>query len=95
MSVRYTARALEQLAEIFEYIAQDNPQAAHAVQARIRTSIERLDDFPFAGRITDRPGVRVLTVVRYPYLIFYRTSDAGDVLILRILHAARDSSRDT
>ena len=94
MSVRYTARALGQLAEIFDYIAQDNPRAAHAVQLRIKLSIERLDDFPFAGRITDRSGVRVLTVVRYPYRIFYRTSGAGDVLILRILHAARDSSRD-
>lgn len=94
MSVRYTARALGQLAEIFDYIAQDNPRAAHAVQMRIKLSIERLEDFPFAGRITDRPGVRVLTVVRYPYRIFYRTYGAGEVLILRILHAARDSSRD-
>ena len=67
MSVRYTARALGQLAEIFDYIAQDNPRAAHAVQLRIKLSFERLDDFPFAGCITDRSGVRVLTVVRYPY----------------------------
>jgi addiction module RelE/StbE family toxin len=93
MSVRYTARALGQLAEIFDYIAQHNPRAAHAVQLRIKLSIERLDDFPFAGRITDHPGVRVLTIVRYPYRVFYRTSDAGDVLVLRIMHAARDPSR--
>jgi toxin ParE1/3/4 len=94
MSVRYTARALEQLAEIFDYIARDNPQAAHAVQARIKASIERLDDFPFAGRITERPGVRVLTVVRYPYRVFYSTFGTGEVIVLRILHAARDASHE-
>jgi toxin ParE1/3/4 len=93
MSVRYTARALEQLAEIFDYIARDNPRAAHAVQMRIKLSIERLDSFPFSGRITDRPGVRVLTIVRYPYRIFYRAYGTGEVVILRILHAARDPLR--
>ena len=92
MSIRYTARALEQLADIFDYIAQDNPQAAHSVRSRIKASIERLDDFPFSGRITERPGVRVLTVVRYPYRVFYSTQGTGEVIILRILHAARDPS---
>jgi len=94
MSVRYTARAIEQLAEIFDYIAQDNPRAASAVQARIRASIERLDDFPFAGRITEMPGVRVLTIVRYPYRVFYSAYGTSEVIILRILHAARDPSSD-
>jgi plasmid stabilization system protein ParE len=46
MSVRYTARALDQLAEIFDYIAHENPRAAHAVQTKIRASIENLASFP-------------------------------------------------
>jgi len=93
MSLRYTARALAQLGEIFDYIAHDNSRAAHDVHAKIRASIESLPRFPFAGQATDKPGVRVLTITRYPYWIFYRVEGNNDVLILRILHAARDQSR--
>jgi toxin ParE1/3/4 len=93
MSLRYTAPALVQLAEIFDCIAQDNPRAARAVQAQIKSSIEKLTSFPFAVLATERAGVRVLTVTRYPYRIFYRVYGEGDVVILRILHAARDPSR--
>jgi len=63
------------------------------VHAKIRASIESLPRFPFAGQATDKPGVRVLTITRYPYRIFYRVEGNNDVLILRILHAARDQSR--
>jgi toxin ParE1/3/4 len=90
MSIRYTARALAQLSEILGHIAVVNPNAARAVQARIKTSIENLGSFPFVGRATDLPGVRVLSIVRYPYRVFYRVQGDSDVLILRILHAARD-----
>ncbi len=93
MSVRYTARALAQLAKIFDYIALDNPHAAREVQSKIKASIESLTSFPFVGLATDRPGVRVLTITRYPYRVFYRVHDDNEVLILRILHAAQDQSR--
>jgi toxin ParE1/3/4 len=74
---------------VFDYITHDNPRAAHAVQAKIRASIENLASFPFAGRATDKLGVRALTITRYPYRVFY-TVHGDDVVILRILHAARD-----
>jgi toxin ParE1/3/4 len=93
MTVRYTARALAQLAEIFNYIASDNPRAAGEVQAKIKASIDNLASFPFVGLATDKLGVRVLTITRYPYRIFYRVHRDNEVLILRILHAARDESR--
>ena len=72
MSIRYTERALAQLAEIFEYVANSNPDGAYKVHSEIKTAISRLEAFPFIGRVTDRPGVRVLAVVRYPYKVFYR-----------------------
>ena len=83
----YSARA--QLAEIFDYIEQENPRAAREVQATIKSSIELLGRFPFSGRATDEPGVRVLTIIRYRHRAFYRLQQ-DDVLILRILHAARN-----
>ena len=63
------------------------------MQAQIKSSIEKLASFPFAGRATERAGVRVLTVTNYPYRIFYRVYGEGDVVILRLLHAARNPSR--
>ncbi len=68
MSVRYTRRALLQLNDIFAYIAADKPRAAHDVHLKIRRMIDSLAGFPFIGRATDMPGVRVLTIARYPYL---------------------------
>jgi toxin ParE1/3/4 len=90
MRVRYSPLALLQLEEIHHYIAQHNPPAARAVVARIQDLCEKLGEFPGVGSKTDQPGVRVLPVVRYPYLIFYLLIPATDeVRILRIRHGRR------
>lgn len=90
MIVRYTPRALSDLDQIHDHIAQHNPSAAKAVGVRIRRSIEALATFPGMGRETDRTGIRVLPVGRYPYLIFYTIDqDRADVAILHIRHGAR------
>lgn len=90
MKVRYSPQSLLQLSEIHSYIAQHNPRAAKAVVARIEELCEKLGEFPGMGSITDHPGVRVLPVVRYPYLIFYRLiAEVDEVRILRIRHGQR------
>jgi toxin ParE1/3/4 len=90
MKVRYSLQALLQLGEIHSHIAQHNPRAAKAVVARIEELCEKLGEFPGMGSITDHPGVRVLPVVRYPYLIFYRLiAEADEVRVLRIRHGRR------
>ena len=50
MNLRYLARAREHLAGIFEFVEQDDPQAAKRVIARIRASADNLRVFPFMGR---------------------------------------------
>ncbi len=90
MKVRYSPRALVQLEEIRDYIAQHNPRAAGEVVARIEELCEKLGEFPGMGHTTDQAAVRVLPVVRYPYLIFYTIIAATDeVRILRIRHGRR------
>jgi toxin ParE1/3/4 len=90
MRVRYSLLALLQLEEIHRYIAERNPRAAKAVVARIEDLCEKLGEFPGMGSTTDQPGVRVLPVVRYPYLIFYlQMVEADEVVILRIRHGRR------
>ena len=95
MIVRYTRRAQAQLDEIHSYIESHDPRAARAVVAYIRDSIARLGWFPERYRKTDRlPGVRMLPIVRYPYLVFYTIdATAEEVWILGIRHSSRDPSR--
>jgi toxin ParE1/3/4 len=90
MKVRYSRRALAQLDEIHRYITQFNPSAAIQVVARIEELCQMLGEFPGMGHITEQADVRVLPVVRYPYLIFYTVITSDDeVRILRIRHGRR------
>jgi len=90
MRVRYSPQTLLQLDEIHSYIARHNPRAAKAVIARIEELCEKLGEFPGIGHGSDHPGVRVLPVVRYPYLIFYTLiAEADEVRILRVRHGRR------
>jgi toxin ParE1/3/4 len=47
-----------------------------------------LEEFPFAGHATDEPGVRIMPLVRYPYLVFYAVND-DEAVILHVRHGAR------
>ena len=47
-----------------------------------------LQDHPYAGRPTTRPGVRRLVTHPYPYLIDYRVTDT-EIIVQRFRHAAR------
>ena len=95
MKIRYSRRALLQLEEILFYTEQHNPRAALSVNAAIKRKIGLLGRFPYSSGMTDRPGVRVLPIVRYPYLVFYSVDEeAREVHILRIRHAARNPAND-
>jgi len=89
MKVVYTAAALGDLAEIADWLAIHYPSIAPAVERRIRLAVAVIGRWPESARRSGkRPGVRVATVGRYPYRIFYRV--AGDTVeILHVHHAAR------
>src|SRR5688572_23496758 len=90
MKVSYSRRALAQLEEIFSYIALENSSAAANLIDRIEALVLLLGQLPQMGRSTGRPGVRVIGVPGYPYLIFYRILESRDELrILRVRHSAR------
>ena len=90
MKISYSPIALAQLDDIFAYIARDNPVAAANVVDEIEAVVDHLADFPFAGRLTDEGGVRMLVLSRYPYLIFYKVLPNENLRILRILHGAQN-----
>ena len=73
--------------EIREYIAQDNPAAALALDEQFSEQANRLVDHPGLGRPGRVVGTRELVVHQNFILIYDAAPDL--VRILRVLHAAR------
>jgi toxin ParE1/3/4 len=83
MEVRYTLRAHSDLEAIFIYLEQRDEATARTVKDFIRQRIERLANFPLIAPETDEQGVRELSMVRYPYKIYYEI-EASEVWVLHI-----------
>ena len=91
MRLRYTRLALADLESVLDYIAQHSPQGARRVQSRIQTIVDVLSQHPHIGTRTNDPTIRRMTVLPYPYLIFYEAT-AEEIIIHTVRHAARDPS---
>jgi toxin ParE1/3/4 len=88
MKVRFTRRAQRDLAEIYDYISQDNPTIASRFVARLIERAREIGDHPMAGRATDDPNVRVVVAPRLRYLIFYTLAE-DELQITHIRHTSR------
>lgn len=89
--VEITAIAEADVAEIWEYIVQDNPEAATDFILRLEEKIDTLENFP--ERCPLVPESRLLGAA-YRHLLFgqYRAifKITGDrVIVMRVLHGAR------
>jgi toxin ParE1/3/4 len=92
--IRYTRDAVDDLDSIFDYISDDNRDAAAGMLERIENTILNLADNPRMGAVLPtndlslvEPGYRRI-VVR-PYIVFYRIGK-GDIFIARVLHCRQD-----
>jgi toxin ParE1/3/4 len=90
MKVEYAPRAAADLVQIGEQSRRVyGDVVAAALEARIRATIARIADMPdSAQQVAERPGVRVIPLIRYPFKIFY-TVVGETVEILHIRHASR------
>ena len=88
MRLEWSAFAMADRTAIFDYIEADRPQAAIAVDERIREQIGTLARFPESGRPGRIEGTRELVISRTPYIVPYRIT-GKTVRILRILHGAQ------
>src|SRR5579859_3179849 len=89
MRIIYTDEALHDLDEILEFIELNYPSILAAFEGRLRAVEQRIARWPKSAKEVDqRPGVRVVPLVRYPYKLFYQIN--GDVIeVLHLHHAAR------
>lgn len=86
MTLVWTQPARLDRQSIREYIAQDNPAAAIALDELISEKALRLVDNPTLGRPGRVAGTRELVVHRH-YILVYDLTDET-VRILRVLHTA-------
>ena len=82
----------DDLDEIIDYIASDNPKAALELYETFLKQFEYLSLFPEVGRLRKefQPIVRSLPVGNY--VIFFRESSPLE--IIRVLHGARDITEE-
>jgi plasmid stabilization system protein ParE len=74
MKVRYTRRARADLEEIFVYLDAKTPAAALSVKRTIERRVAQLAIFPLMAPETDVRGIHELTIIRYPYKVYYEIS---------------------
>jgi toxin ParE1/3/4 len=88
MTIRWMPLAEQDLEAAYEYVRQDNENAAKQLVARIFSAVGVLTRYPRAGREGRVQGTRELAVARTPYVIAYRIRQ-DEIQILAVLHGAQ------
>lgn len=89
MQIKWLRRALNDLENIADYIALDNPAAALSMLDTIEAITAGLADHPKRGRSGRLPDTRELVISGTAYISVYRLK-TGRVEILRVLHSAQN-----
>lgn len=89
MKVRWTHQAFLRLAEIEDFIARDNPEAAARLVDRIIDRGAALVDQPLRGRLLpELPGTGLRELILDNYRIVYRV-EGDEVLVLTVFEGHR------
>ncbi|WP_170162422.1 type II toxin-antitoxin system RelE/ParE family toxin [Methylocystis hirsuta] len=84
-----TDTAEADLAEIWAYIAADSESAATHLLDKFKATCARLLDFPSSGASRDRLARGLRVVFQGNYAVYYTLAES-EIIIVRILHSARD-----
>ncbi len=88
MKVVFSARANREFQEAADYLISENPTVARWFADALDNAFENLRQHPKLGRPTTDPLVRVITLSRFPYRIFYEI-EGETIYILSIFHTSR------
>jgi addiction module RelE/StbE family toxin len=88
MTIRWMPLAEQDLEAAYEYVRQDNENAAKQLVARIFSAVGMLTRYPLAGREGRVQGTRELAIARTPYVVAYRIRQ-DEIQILTVLHGAQ------
>ncbi|MHB1937558.1 MAG: type II toxin-antitoxin system RelE/ParE family toxin [Acidobacteriaceae bacterium] len=85
MKIAWSPRAVEHLIAIRAFIAEDSPDAAQTIAAKIIASVEQLALYPNRGRAGRVPGTRELPIAGTAYILPYRVK-ADRLEIVAVFH---------
>lgn len=86
---RFRPAAEDDLEEIGDFIARDNPQRALTFIRHLREKCAKLAAMPESAPRRPNLGSEIRSRPAGNYVIFYRPVDGG-IEVIRILHASRD-----
>ena len=89
-------QALIDLVETAEYIAEDDPEVADHFFDAFEATLKDLRNSPKIGsvrRFQDKIDVRMWFVRGFHKSLIFYTETADEIVILRIIHSARDYTR--
>lgn len=90
MKVKWLTKALQNLVDEADFIAEEDPAAAHQVVQRIYEAVNNLSDNPSLGHAGRIHSTRELTVANTRYIIPYRVRPRlNRIEILRVFHTSR------
>lgn len=92
--IRWTAEAETWLKDIYDYIAQDNPDAAGRVVEGIYNKVQLLKKYPEVGyEYRSEPEGEIRILLYGHYRIAYLFSSENTIDILGVFHGALDIER--
>jgi plasmid stabilization system protein ParE len=89
MRIRWLPSALEDIEGIHSYLTLNRSQYVTGTVRAIYKAVLSLKSFPFRGRPSTQPGIRVMPLAKLPYLVYYRVNEET-VEVLHIRHGARE-----
>lgn len=90
MRIVFTDPALADLEDVYAYLSSHYPTLIAAIGEQFDMAYVRIRSWPESAPVTiiDGRKVRVVTLTKYPYKIFYRVG-ADFIEVLHIYHSAR------
>jgi plasmid stabilization system protein ParE len=90
MKVHWTELAVDQLADIHDFIARSSPRYALRVVDRLTRRSQQIGRFPQSGRaVPDVGNPRIREVLEGPYRIIYHVK-ADQIDVIAVFHGAQE-----
>jgi plasmid stabilization system protein ParE len=92
MRLYFSPRATRDLTSLFLYLDARSKSGARNVMRAIHDSIQLIGEHPQAWQATNIEGIRVKSVRRYPFKVFYRVlQERDEIEIVHVRHSVRRS----
>jgi toxin ParE1/3/4 len=93
--ILFASEAIADVRRVRSFLGERNPDAAKRAIRAIWAALERVEQFPDLGRVTDHPAIRQIIVRfgRAAYIVRYTVlRPSGSILVTRVWHSreARD-----